>query len=169
MQGNLLIRNENWLDREGTARLIGVSIGWLEKNFGHRDAPGSVRYGRKCWYKRSHVEAWLRRKQAEPDRTVGELCRLGMLGNLAMIRKWSAERTAPPPDEKVLEALWAEEIGPPKWYETAEPEVQQLAAQLTPKQLDVLRRVYERGMGAAKNTDEPRVVPKRASTFAGAA
>lgn len=56
-----------FLDRRAAAIYIGLSDFWLAKHKSNPDAPRFVKYGRKCWYRRKDLDAWLKERKERVD------------------------------------------------------------------------------------------------------
>lgn len=57
---------DGWLDRKATAEFLQVTDWWLEKWHANLDvAPPYIKHGRKVWYRRMDLKAWL----ADPEKT----------------------------------------------------------------------------------------------------
>lgn len=61
----------DYLPREDAARALGVSVDTLTRWLGRRIGPASVLVGRKRYYRRGAIEAWLRSAEVSFDAKPG--------------------------------------------------------------------------------------------------
>lgn len=87
-----------FLDRKQAAEYIGMSDFWLEKHCNDLTAPKFFRHGRKCWYARADLDAWIVRRKAEVTESEN-------------IWKRGESRRLPSPSEKELCAAYTETWG----------------------------------------------------------
>ena len=96
---------DEWLDRPAAASFIGLSAFWLQKHASDPDGPRFIIHGRKAWYKRTELEAWLRAAR--------NVSRYGAGGKDTLEVMWAMsegnKRTKPPVEE--LEASYKEQHG----------------------------------------------------------
>lgn len=91
-----------FLDRRAAADFIGLSDFWLAKHKSDPDAPRYIIYGRKCWYRRVDLEAWVqerKRRALDPD------------APMADIWEQSVERKSVTPHDSELSASYEREHG----------------------------------------------------------
>ena len=93
----------NFLDRRAAADFIGLSDFWLAKHKSSPDAPRYIKYGRKCYYRRADLEAWVKTRR---DMIAHSSKRLDDLW------EQSAERKSVEPTFERLDKRYEEEFGP---------------------------------------------------------
>lgn len=102
------IKVDDWLDRKAAAEYIGLTDWWLAKHAHTDKGPRYIQHGRKVWYRRDDLDAFLAENK--------NVTQYGAGGTNALDNLWtlSTNRTQQKPPSKVLEAEYRAEHGEPE-------------------------------------------------------
>lgn len=122
-----------FLDRKQAAVYIGLSDFWLERHCNDHEGPRWFRHGRKCWYRKTDLDAWLKdRREAR--------------GGVASVWRTSEARQLPEPPDRELENSYVEEWGQDEatTKRTAEDDLRNVLAKLNGEQLKAFAQMMIR-------------------------